>query len=552
MRILIFLIGVVVFQTALYAQDGKDNLGDKEYIIVKDYKPVLGESLKISNSPEGDTTSANPPKMDYSIRPRKLTSDYELSTIRAVKIKDEQLEKLYRSFLKLGIGNYTTYNGDLYINALRSKKGTLGFAYNHRSGNPGLKDFGHAGFSNNFGSVNGKYFFGNSMFSGDVDYNRNIVHYYGYRPVDTIISKDDLKQRFNTLGMQFSVGSNYISRDRLDYNGTFAYSTHSDLYDVTESDFLIGGKLGKKEDVYYVNLDMSFNYFKKSLAESEVLSLTNNLSRSIVTIVPSVSFTRENVNLVLGVNMGIEKNLGSRVHVFPKIDLNLPIAVNVLYAFAGVNGNVIKNSFQTISKENPFISTIIQPQNTINKLELKAGLSGNFSSRISFMAMVKHTTYDRLQLYYNDIIYFNKFNVLYLDGKVLNVHAELSYNVNEKFNAALRFDQYHYSMNLDAKAYHKPNNELALSASYNFWDKILVKAAVYSKGKYYVRLYKSNGYINQKVDGYADANIGFEYRYSKILSIYVDFNNLGFSRYYMWYDYPSERLNVVGGIKYSF
>ena len=41
-----------------------------------------------------------------------------------------------------------------------------------------------------------------------------------------------------------------------------------------------------------------------------------------------------------------------------------------------------------------------------------------------------------------EVFFFNKFNVLYIDGKVLNLHAELSYNVTEKFTAALRFDQY--------------------------------------------------------------------------------------------------------------
>ena len=112
MKLIIKTLFLFLVPAFLFAQDEKDKLGDKEYIIVKDYKPVLGESLKISESPEGDTTTSNPPEMEYSIRSRKASTDYETSVIKAVNIKDEQLDKLYRSYVRLGLGNYTTYKGE--------------------------------------------------------------------------------------------------------------------------------------------------------------------------------------------------------------------------------------------------------------------------------------------------------------------------------------------------------------------------------------------------------------------------------------------------------
>ncbi len=552
MKLIINTLFLFLIPTFLFAQDEKDKLGDKEYIIVKDYKPVLGESLKISESPEGDTTTSNPPEMEYSIRSRKATTDYETSVIKAVNIKDEQLDKLYRSYVRLGLGNYTTYKGDLYVNALRSKKGALGLALNHHSGNPGLKDVGPAGFSNNHGGVFGKYFFENSTFSGDVNYDRKAVHYYGYDTNDTIISKDLLKQRFNKFGITLGFGSNYLSRGNLDYNSTFGFSSLSDKYDVTENDLLFAGKAGKMISDYYISADFSFNYFSKSIASGETLSLNNNLNRSIVSVTPTITFTKEKVYLVLGLNLGIEKNLGTDVHLFPKIDVSVPLVENVMYVFAGANGKVVKNSFQTIVEDNPFVSSSIVPFNTINKLELKAGLNGNFSSLFSFVAMVKYTTVDRMLLYYNDNFNFNKFDALYVDGKVLNLHAELAYTKSEKFSASLRFDQYSYSMNLNEKAWHKPSSEVVLSSKYNVWDKLILNASIYASGKYDVRFQKNLGYTSEKVKGYMDVNLGIEYRFSKILSFYVNANNLGFARYYRWYNYPSERFNILGGLTYSF
>ena len=180
-------------------------------------------------------------------------------------------------------------------------------------------------------------------------------------------------------------------------------------------------------------------------------------------------------------------SLGTDVHLFPKIDVSVPLVENVMYVFAGANGKVVKNSFQTIVEENPFVSSSIVPFNTINKLELKAGLNGNFSSLFSFVAMVKYTTVDRMLLYYNDNFNFNKFDALYVDGKVLNLHAELAYTKSEKFSASLRFDQYSYSMNLNEKAWHKPSSEVVLSCKYNVWDKLILNASIYASGKYDVR-----------------------------------------------------------------
>lgn len=534
----------------IFGQEKKD-LGDDEYIVVKAYEPVLIESFKISDTPEGDTSTTTPPLMEYNIRPKKADAEFETSVIKAVNIKDEQLAKLYRSYIKLGLGNYTTYSGDLYVNALRSKKGALGLALNHFSGNPGLSNAGPADFSKNHGGVYGKYFFDNSTFSGNADYNRDVVHYYGY-DTDTVIKKDDLKQRFNKFGVNLGLASNYLSNDHLDYAGGFGFSTISDFYEVSESDLLLSGKAGKMIDEYYLSLGASFNYFKKSLAKGELINLNNDLSRSIVTFTPTLLYTRDKLNLVLGLNFGVDKNLGTKVHLFPKIDLKVPIAENMLYVFAGVNGGIVKNSFQTIVDDNPFVTSSILLFNTINKLELKAGFNGNFSSLFSFMTSVKYTTVDRMLLYVNDATNFNKFNVIYIDGKVLNLHAELSYNSSENFGATLRFDQYSYSMDLNEKAWQRPNTEMALDLKYNLWDKFIVNAAIYARGKYDVRIQESLGFRAESVKGYMDANLGLEYRYSKILSLFVNVNNLGFSRYYQWYKYPSERLNALGGLTFSF
>jgi hypothetical protein len=554
----IFLL-LITFSLFLFTKAiAQGNLGDKEeYIIIKDYKPVLAESNKISDSPEADTSSSNPPVLKYNIVPKKVETNYEAGVIKAVKLKDEPITKLYRSLVKLGIGNYSTYHGELFVNSLRSKTGSLGLHLKHFSGSPHLSDVGDASFSENLGSVYGKYFFDHSTFSGDVNYDREVVHYYGYDNNDALIrlvnTADNTKQRFNNFSMNLGLQSNYVTKGNLDYDFHFHFNTISDLYDVTENDFMISGLAGKKIDANYFSVLASFDFFNKSMANFEKLSLNSDLSRNIVNLQPQVTVDQENFHLLLGLGLGMEKNLSTIVHAFPKAGISIPIAEHVLTAYAGVDGNIVKNNFKTITDENPFATSSVTPLNTINKIMITGGLKANFSSTITFNAAVNYSKVKDMQFFYNDTNFSsNKFNVLYDDVDVFNVHAEVSYMQSEKLNISLHVDQYKYSPDVELKAWHKPNSIVSIVAKYNLNDKVLADISLFAHGVQYARTMDSIFVVPQKINGYVDANLGLEYRYTKILSFYVHLNNLGFSRYYLWNQYPSERFNIMGGLSYAF
>src|SRR5260221_11061753 len=100
--------------TSICVAQNKD-LGEQQYLVVKDYKPVLAESFKISNSPDKDTSTATPPMLSYSISSHPANTSLEISPVKPVKIKDEPLAKLYNSLAKIGIGNYGTTYGEQFV-----------------------------------------------------------------------------------------------------------------------------------------------------------------------------------------------------------------------------------------------------------------------------------------------------------------------------------------------------------------------------------------------------------------------------------------------------
>ena len=44
---------------------------------------------------------------------------------------------------------------------------------------------------------------------------------------------------------------------------------------------------------------------------------------------------------------------------------------------------------------------------------------------------------------------------------------------------------------------------------------------------------------------------GIEYRYSKLLSFWVSFNNLAAQKYYLYHNYPSYRFRAMLGLTYA-
>jgi hypothetical protein len=84
-------------------------------------------------------------------------------------------------------------------------------------------------------------------------------------------------------------------------------------------------------------------------------------------------------------------------------------------------------------------------------------------------------------------------------------------------------------------------------------DKLLINVDVFGSWIRKALKYDSLG-LPQSIElkGFADINFGFEYRYSKILSVYLNLNNVTAAKYAEFYDYSLQRFQALGGFTYSF
>ena len=147
----------------------------------------------------------------------------------------------------------------------------------------------------------------------------------------------------------------------------------------------------------------------------------------------------------------------------------------------------------------------------------------------------------------------NEFTVVYDDLNKVNLDAELIFHKDKKWRIALKGNWYQYITVNESEAWHKPSYDVWLALSYNIQDKINIRCDIYAIGKSYARTFDTLGHVLPvDINAYADFNLELEYRYTKILSGFLRFNNIGASRYYRWYNYPSYRFNFLAGITYSF
>ena len=119
-RTLIIIILLLQFLLPATAQIKQQNL-KREVTLYNPYKPSLTDATKRSFLPDLDDTSRVRPDFKYKIETVPYSPEYTISPIKAASLIPDPLTKLYKSYIKLGFGNYLTPLAELSIANERSK-----------------------------------------------------------------------------------------------------------------------------------------------------------------------------------------------------------------------------------------------------------------------------------------------------------------------------------------------------------------------------------------------------------------------------------------------
>ena len=519
------------------------------------YKPVITESNKIMDNPVVIDSTKKLNVKGYNINSKKIVTSYDVEPIEAAQMVGEPLTKLYNGLVKIGMGSYTTPYGEAWYNHLRSKEYAYGLRLKHISSSASLSDFGYAGYSDNEISLYGKKFLKEHTLSGDFDYARNVVHFYGYdKSLFDITDKNLTAQRFNCISGAAELKSHYVKAERYNHDVKLSYYNLSDLYKASESNIKANGyvqtAIGK--EVLKVNAWVDYYNYKTA---------ADTINNTILSLNPNFIATGERYRASIGVTGTMDVFVSSKFYFYPNIDLSYNIFEEIIIPYVGASGGIQKNSFKTITDDNPFVLSELAMKNSNRKYELFGGLKGTLSSKVAYNARVSYSSIDQMPMYVTDqkSLLQNRFDVIYDDAELLNIRGEVSYQDREKLRIGLRGEYFNYKMSTELRAWYKPQLEFAVFANYNLRDKIVAKVDLFYLGSQYAKTYEADTLsatgkkvVAQELKGVVDANIGVEYRYTKKLGFFVNVNNIANFRYYRYANYPTQRINFMAGLSYSF
>ncbi|MCF8335152.1 MAG: hypothetical protein K9H65_00990 [Bacteroidales bacterium] len=546
--ILVLLICVIPF-THLSAQEQID----KQVQVVRSYRPEVKKAYKISELPEITDTMQTEAEFDYYILPKRVETKFEVDSIPAATMVSEPITELYGSYVKVAMGSKLAPVAEFSITNKRSKERSFGAFLRHRSSAGKVPQGGErvfAGYSTNEVELFGKQFFENSALDVDLGFNREIRYFYGSSNKPVNIKKDSMpKQNFTNMRLNIGYNSTYVDSSHLNYDLQIKGNHLNDNFNTTENRIQFTGDLDKYINKYHVGVNTGYTYLKH---QSKYDTLNNNLLK----FSPWIARYGDGWRIQGGVNFFVDIVDGdAKTRIYPTARMEYDMVSQFFIPYGGVDGKLSLNPYSSITDENPFVMPGLYVKNTNYNMSFYGGIRGHLGPSTFYNTKVKYTFFDDMYFFVNEIASTNgagnQFDVVYGNGKLLNLFGELSVDLSDDLNWRLEGNYYDYVLYDQTKPWHKPNYDLTLSAKYNLRDKIILQGDLFLSGRRWVRPpFKYDDPM--KLKGYADLNLSLEYRYSKVLSGFLKLHNLLGNNYSIYNNYPVYGFHAYLGITYAF
>ena len=467
--------------------------------------------------------------------------------LRVLKLKGEKSVPKPGSYLKLGFGNYITPYVEAGLNSGVNKMGNYGVKLYHLSSLNGPVDKENSGDSHSSINLFGKYVGGKASIGGDLEYNRDGYHFYGYDP-GIEVSKDSIEQTFNDISLGFDIkSSDTDSPIQYDFYGR-VYNI-SDKYDASE----LGAKIGLNGN-YLINESMyaklGLDYLYAAYKNPE------QINRTLFRITPAFVYSKNALTLDLGmriVNHNDTLNNKNKTQIYPAIYVAYDLSDNIT-AYGSLDGDVEEVTFKSLSNENPYLAGNLPIAHTNKNLDILLGVKGSLFQYLAFDVGIRSAVFKNMYFYVNDTLEYNKFDVIYDQGNTTLFQGilSLSYFDGNKLGTTLTSRFNTYNTEELAEAWHRPKMELDYLFWYNFYDKVKLTANFFVlTGIEAVDLRESPA-TSKTLESAVDLNVKVDYILSDRYSVFVSVNNLLNNNYQLYNRYPTRGLLAMVGFSLSF
>ncbi|MEJ2879721.1 hypothetical protein [Pedobacter sp. GR22-6] len=567
MRLTKFIYSTLFFVTAgvlsLKAQDPKttekkteDKAVTEEIEVVRPYKPVLAEAVKLRRSPDLNDVKTYKAKFNYSLTDRKLELNSDINKLQAQEVAAEREVELINNYLKGGFGSAKSILGEAYVNIGKDPALQAGAYFQH---------FSQSGKLNKQQSDQQKLsVFGRSIgelntLSGRINFQRNGLYFYGIDKENPTFNPNPQKQAFSFFEGEGEIVNKFTDDpDALSYAAKVNGYVWGDKFNAKENSLVLNGYLNKRISKFNLGLAASAEV---GSTKDSLTSIGNNLLK----LNPYIRLQASGVKITAGINFVQEFGDVSSSRIFPAVTADFTLIPDYLQIFGELKGDVNRNSLKQFTDDNPWLNSNIGIRNTIEKLSISGGIKGTGGPGFGYKAKLYHKRIEDMPLFVNSFGNVNKFDVIYDFGtmKLIGLEGEISVQLSDelKWTGKVNFEDYKPAA--ETQSWFKPQMRLSSDLSYVINKKVTLNASVAiqddSKAKVYLNA-PANPYLipdpaNERVvtvKGFVDLGAGASYQINNQFSAFLRANNLLNTSYSRYLHYETIGTNIFGGISYSF
>lgn len=547
--------------TSVQAQEKKQEekaTVSEEIEVVRPYKPILAEAVKLRRSPNLDDVKTYKARLNYSVTDRKLEINSDIQKLQAQALVDEKQTELINNYVKGGFGSLATLLGEVYVNNGRDEGLQLGGYFKHFSQEGKLNKQNSSAQQL---SLFGRSILEENTVSGRLNFERNGVHFYAIDDARPTLNPNPEKQAYTFIEAEGELVKNY-KESETDFSYALKANAYllNDRFDASESYLTLNGYLNKRISSLNLGLAAATEF---GTTKDALTSIGNNLLR----LNPYIRLQVKGAKVTAGINFVQEFGTNSRSRIFPAVTADFTLIPDYLQVFGEVKGDVNRNSLKGFSDENPWLNTNVNIKNTVEKLSISAGVKGTGGPGFGYKARFYIKQLEDMPLFINNFGDFSRFDVIYDFGKakITGLEGEISVQVSDalKWTGKLNVDDYKPAQ--ETYSWFKPGLKVSSNLVYNYNKKLSFNAGVVIQDDVKAKVNVQQpvppvSYIipNPSIEsivtvkGYVDLRVGADYRINNKFSVFAKANNLLNTNYSRYLYYQVNGFNIFGGLTYSF
>ena len=363
-----------------------DTASPKMVTITSAFKPVLQSAAKLNFIAATPVIDSSKIPVVYNIPSQNLFFSYQPVAIKPLALQvDSTVNWQNDQYIKIGAGNFSSFLGEAGFSfgdgkhAITNLRGNFltatGNMFAQQASKYGidvLSNF-HAGES--------------SEWTTHAYYQSSTQYFYGFQPSTASYLKEDLLQRFNTVGVEAGLQNTTANSLGVSYHPQLGFIRFSDNHELSENDLLIKAPFSKTFNKFYsVNLGMGADVSTTNLPLiPNPLTVKNNLYY----VHPAFQLTTPNVKLHIGIQPTWDNGSFAAL---PALTIEAKLTDMSWLVEAGWNGNFQKNTFRSLAAINPwinsssnFLSSLANTKIIEQYLGIKSGSGSHFTYEAKFL-----------------------------------------------------------------------------------------------------------------------------------------------------------------------